>query len=207
MATDFLVWFGYFASGVIALSMTMSSIIKFRWINLVGAFSFSLYGFLLTAYPVMALNGFIFFVDIFYLRKAYSKKHLFDSLEVRGDNKYLLKFLSFYEIDIKKFFPDFNYIPEQNNISFIILRNMAVAGIFLAKKIDSNSLEVQLDYSIPEYRDYKNGRFVFLELRSSFTNMGYNKIISHSTATAHQKYLIKLGFVDVGQNKYQLILK
>ena len=69
-----LLYIGYFASGIIAFSMTMNSIVKFRWINLVGASTFALYGFMIGAFPVMVLNGFIVAVDIFYLRKIYSKR-------------------------------------------------------------------------------------------------------------------------------------
>ena len=87
---------GFIASIIIALSMTMNSIVKFRWINLVGALTFSIYGFLISAYPVGILNGFIVAVDIYYLYRIYSKAESFDTLEIRGDNKYLLKFLKFH---------------------------------------------------------------------------------------------------------------
>ncbi len=92
MDSQLLLWIGYFASGIIALSMTMNSIVKFRWINLIGATTFATYGFLIGAYPVMALNGFIVLVDIYYLSKIYSKSQLFDTLEVRGDNNTFLNF-------------------------------------------------------------------------------------------------------------------
>ncbi|MEZ5149235.1 MAG: hypothetical protein R2759_19740 [Bacteroidales bacterium] len=49
MELSVLEWIGYMASGIIALSMTMSSIVKFRWINLVGAGTFATYGFLIGA--------------------------------------------------------------------------------------------------------------------------------------------------------------
>ena len=66
MEINFLQWIGYAASIIIALSMTMNSIVKFRWINLCGAFTFSTYGFLIGAYPVGILNGFIVLVDIIF---------------------------------------------------------------------------------------------------------------------------------------------
>ena len=45
-------WFGYAASVVVAISLTMSSIIKLRWFNLTGAAMFSVYGFVIGAWPV-----------------------------------------------------------------------------------------------------------------------------------------------------------
>ena len=196
MELSLLEWIGYAASGIIALSMTMNSIVKFRWINLVGAGTFATYGFLIGAYPVFLLNGFIFFVDAYYLRRIYLKKQLFDILEVRGDNKYLLKFLDFHKNEIQKFFPGFEYKPEMNTVSFFVMRNMIVSGLFLAHRTDDNILNVGLDYVIPEYRDYKNAKYVFHRLKERFKQDGYQKVIARSTTSKHINYLKRLGFQE-----------
>jgi len=185
---------GYIASVIIALSMTINSIVKFRWVNLLGALTFSTYGFLIGALPVAFLNGFIVSVDIFYLYRIYSKKELFDTLEIRSDNKYLLKFLKFHDKEIQKYFPGFNYKAEMNTISFFVLRNMAVAGIFLAHKDGDDILKVGLDYVVPEYRDYKNGKFIYHSLRKSFLDKGINKVFADSQCAKHIKYLKRIGF-------------
>ena len=198
-----LEWIGYFASGVIALSMTMNSIVKFRWINLVGAFTFSLYGFLIGAFPVMLLNGIIVGVDIYYLIRIYSKNQLFDTLEVKGDNKYLLKFLDFHSAEIEKFFPGFQYKPEMNTMSFFVLRNMAVAGIFLAHKEEDGVLKVGLDYVIPEYRDYKNGKYLYSHMKDNFKQSGIKKIITKGGTPKHTSYLKKLGFKENSQALFE----
>ena len=193
-----LQWFGYFASAIIALSMMMSSIVKFRWVNLIGAMSFATYGFLIGAFPVMLLNGIIVMVDIYYLLRIYTKPNLFDTLSVKGDNKYLLKFLDFYKKDIQKFFPGFEYKPEMNTISFFVLRNMAVAGVFLAHRKDDHTLSVGLDYVVPEYRDYKNGKYLYHTLRDEFKKMGFKRVTANAKSQAHKNYLKKLGFKSEG---------
>lgn len=187
---------GYIASIIIALSMTISSIVKFRWVNLVGASTFSIYGLLIGALPVAFLNGFIVAVDVFYLYRIYSKTELFDTLEIRGDNKYLLKFLDFHNQEIQKFFPGFSYKAEMNTISFFVLRNMAVAGIFLAHKEGDDILKVGLDYVIPKYRDHKNGKFIYHRLRQSFLDKGFTKVLVDTKSTKHIKYLKKIGFSE-----------
>lgn len=202
MNIDILQWIGYAASGVIALSMTMNSIVKFRWINLFGAFTFATYGMLIKAYPVMALNGFIVAVDLYYLYRIYSKSQLFDTLSVKGDNKYLLKFLDFHQSEIHKFFPGFKYQPEMNTISFFVLRNMAVAGIFLAHKEEEGVLRVGLDYVIPEYRDYKNGKYVYHRLKDEFIKQGFKKIIAQGGTQKHMGYLKKLGFKETKEGLF-----
>lgn len=196
MQTDILSLFGYFASLIIAVSMTMSSIVKFRWINLTGALAFATYGFLIHAIPVTFLNGFIAAVDIYYLFRIYTKKELFETLEIRGDNKYLQEFIRFHQKEIDVFFPGFEYKPEMNTISFFVLRNMNVAGVFLAHREEEVNLKVGLDYVIPEYRDYKNGKFIYQRLRPYFVEHGFKKVVAPASNPKYAGYLKKLGFKE-----------
>jgi hypothetical protein len=205
MDQQILQWVGYVASGIIAMSMTVNSIVKFRWINLIGAFSFAIYGLLINAYPVMLLNGFITFVDIYFLVKIYTKTNLFDILEISEDSKYLLKFLDFHNNEIHNFFPGFSYKPEINTISFFVLRNMAVAGVFLAHRKDNHTLVVGLDYVVPEYRDYKNGKFLYYSLKDKFINAGFKRIEAESISPKHIRYLKKLGFVQRGDKMVKIL--
>ena len=196
MSSEILQWIGYTASVIIALSMTMSSIVKFRWINLVGAITFSAYGFLIGALPVGFLNGFIVLVDIYYLIEIYGKKEIFEILEIRPENYYLIRFIEFHNDEIQKFFPGFTYKPDMNTVSFFILRNMAVAGLYLAHREEGNVLKVGLDYVIPEYRDFKNGKYVYLRLRDRFIKDGFTKVITEGNSIEYIKYLEKLGFKE-----------
>jgi len=206
MEINILQWIGYAASVIIALSMTMNSIVKFRWINLVGAITFSTYGFLIGALPVGFLNGFIVAVDIYYLFKIYSKKETFETLEIRANNKYIFRFLEFHNKEIQKFFPGFAYKPEMNTVSFFILRNAAIAGLFLAHRKDGNVLKVGLDYVIPEYRDFKNGKFIYLRLRKKFIDDGFDKIVTSGNSDKYSKYLKKIGFKEDFDGTYVKIL-
>lgn len=60
-------WVGYCASALIAISMFMKNMTKLRFINLVGSLLFSIYGFIIGAYPVAIVNIIIVFVNIYYL--------------------------------------------------------------------------------------------------------------------------------------------
>jgi len=194
MDISVLQWIGYLASVIIAISMTMNSILKFRWINLVGALTFATYGFLIGAMPVGFLNAFIAMVDVYYLNTIYSRKEVFEILEIKPDNRYLIRFLKFHDKDIQKFFPGFTYKPEMNTVSFFVLRDMAVAGIFLAHREEDHCLVVGLDYVLPEYRDFKNGRFIYLRLRNRFIGEGFKKVIAEGKSEKYGQYLRKLGF-------------
>jgi len=207
MDINILEWIGFAASVIIALSMTMSSIVKFRWINLIGATTFSIYGFLIGALPVGFLNGFIAAVDIYYLLTIYGKKEVFETIEINEDNNYLLRFLEFHHKDIQKFFPGFSYKPEMNTIGFFILRDMAVAGLFLAHRENKNILKVGLDYVIPEYRDFKNGKFIYLQLRKKFIDEGFEMVKASAKSKKYSQYLKKIGFSENQQGIFIKKLK
>ncbi len=199
---------GYAASVIVAISMTMNSIVKFRIINIIGAITFTTYGFLIGAYPVGMLNAFIVSVDAFYLYRIFNKKEKFETLEVRPDNKYLLRFVEYHLPEIQKFNPGFEYKPELNTVSFFILRNMAVAGLFLARREDGNILKVGLDYVVPQYRDYKNGRYIYSRLKKRFTDAGFEKVVASKRSPIYSKYLKKIGFTESEDgNHYEKCLK
>lgn len=202
MESEILNWIGYGASVLIAISITMSSILKFRWINMVGAAVFSAYGFLIGAMPVGFMNLFIVLVNIYYLYTIYSRKVLFETLEIKAEDNYLEKFLKFHEKDIQQFFPGYTYSPKQADLSFFILRDMVIAGIFIANRQNDNSLEVSLDYVIPEYRDFKNGKFVLLTLQNTLVDDGVTRVVAKAHDKKHEKYLKKLGFYQSESNTW-----
>lgn len=187
-------WIGYIASAIVAISLLMNSILKLRWYNLIGSSCFSLYGFLIGSLPVALLNLFIALINIFYLTKKYSQKEYFKILEVRSENKYLIYFLEHHINEIHRYFPNFKYNPEKNTLSFFVLRNLAVAGVFLAHKYDETTLFVDLDFVISEYRDYKLGKYILVENEQYFSNIGITRICSLTRSKNHDKYLGKMGF-------------
>lgn len=194
MNTEILQWVGYAASAIIAVSLALTSIVKFRWLNMIGALIFSIYGFMIGAIPVGVLNGIITLVDIYYLVVIYGKREIFETLEIRPENRYLIRFLGYHNDEIQKFFPGFEYKPDMNTVSFFILRNMSVAGLYLAHREDGNVLKVGLDYVIPEYRDFKNGKYVYLRLKKRFISMGFTSVMAEGRSEKYVKYLKKIGF-------------
>ncbi|WP_078548910.1 YgjV family protein [Litchfieldia alkalitelluris] len=203
MEINWLEWLGYLASLIVLISLLMSSIIKLRWINLIGSSLFSLYGFLIGALPVGLMNLGIALINIYYLVKIYSasaKKEYFNILSIESDSEYLNHFLNFYKEGLKKF-ADLSKIKANTyDVSFYILRNMVPAGVFLGSKHDENTLKVELDFVIPEYRDFKIGEFVYEDSKDYFLDKGYNRLISYSSVDEHIVYLRKMGFKEKEEN-------
>lgn len=184
---------GYSASVLIAISLMMSSIVKLRIINFFGASIFSTYGFIIGAYPVGILNGFITLVDIYYLSEILFKKEneYFRVLEVKTNSDYLNYFLQYYEQDIKKFMPSFSFIPCESCHVMFVLRNTIPAGLVISEYSDDDSIHVRLDYAIPGYRDFKMGKYVFSEI---FKHRKVKNIYSDPGNEKHEAYLRKMGF-------------
>jgi hypothetical protein len=167
-----------------------------------GALLFSSYGFLIHAVPVGVLNGIIVLVDLYYLAIIYSKKETFEILEIPAESIYLGRFLKFHNDKIQTYCSGFAYTPDANTITFFILRNMAVTGLFIAQRENGTVLKVLLDYVLPEYKDFKNGTYVYFKLKDQFLAAGFTSVVAEGNNQKYFRYLKKLGFREVATGVY-----
>lgn len=185
---------GYGASALVAISVMMSSVLRLRLINLVGAAGFALYGLLIHAYPVAAMNGFIAVVNAVYLARMLRAREYFRLLTLRPDSDYLRYFLAFYAKDILRILPDFEYRPADRQVTLFILRDCAPAGVFIAREEGDGVLRVVLDFVIPRYRDLKIGRFLFVDQADFFRERRVREIVVSPRTEDFGAYLVKVGF-------------
>lgn len=191
---DILELIGYLASLLVAISLTMSSIVRLRWINTLGAITFVVYGLLIGALPVALMNLFIVGINAYYLYKMYTSNDYFHVMELQPNNEYLAAFLDYHHKDLASDFPGFVYQPEAYDERYLILRNMAVAGVFLARRKNGQSLQVLLDYVIPEYRDFKPGRYLYHHPQSPLRVKGFQQIYSKPETKQARNYFKKMRF-------------
>ena len=200
-------WIGYIASLIILISMFMRSLRKLRIINLIGAILFTAYGYLITAYPVMLMNGVIVIINIVYLRRMIAKRDYFDVLPVEHDDRYTASFIHFYRDDIAKMSTFEVSQLKASSHAFFVLRNMVPAGLFIVSAIGETVLEVQLDFATPAYRDLKTGVHVYKKIAPMFKQMGYTQLHATSGCSLHQRYLLKMGFVSVDDGAKNAFVK
>src|SRR5687767_1987829 len=186
---------GYLGSILVAISLMMKSLLRLRIINLIGALFFTLYGVLLGAYPVAFLNGIIVCIDLYYLVQMWRQKDFFTFLEVSPKGKYINAFVDFYKDDILEIIPTYTHNADDDLLCFFILRNMMPAGLFIAK-IQGEEAHIQLDYVIPNYRDFQVARFIFEENAAFFIQRGVRRFVSEGGSAIHQRYLDKMEFVN-----------
>ena len=196
MNDQILEWIGYIASSIVLISLLMSSIKKLRWINLVGALVFGIYGFMIGSLPTGFMNVGIVLIDVYYLARIYLSKDYFKLHPIDNDSSYLTSFLRFYREDINKFITLDSIYITGSDVKLYVLRNMTPAGLFSGNNYDKETLEIQLDYAVPQYRDFKMGSFVFEENKDYFKSLGYKRFVTFIDENSHVRYLRKMGFVE-----------
>ena len=194
-------WIGYLGSLVVLVSLLMSSIKKLRWINLVGATIFAFYGFMIASIPTGLMNVGIAVIDIVFLVMMYRQKDYFRVLPIPEPTEYLRQFFKFYRNDIEQYQALDEESLSNALVKFYVLRNMTPASVFIADKYDEKTLEIKLDYAIPQYRDFKIGRFVYEKQKGYFSDLGYSKFIVFSDKKEHISYIKKMGFKEYPQLK------
>ena len=194
--------FGYVGSVLVAISLMMSNIKRLRWINLVGAAVFSTYGFLIGAIPVFVLNGWIVLVDIYYLVRMYRFQDDFDMVKLSSVRTPLFKLLmNRYGSDILTFFPNAQVEQLDDAVALLIFRNMKPVGLFAYRRLadEPATVEVLIDYVIPEARDFKTAQFLFDRHSSQLRAEEINTLISKSERPGHIAYLKRMGFKETEQ--------
>jgi len=195
MLEQLTLYIGYLGSLLLALGLLVNNDLKFRWLNSGGCIAFIIYGILLNAVPVILTNAILLTINIVYISKMYNRKELFELMEIIPGNKITDKFLSFYKEDIAKHFPSFEKNQLEGNLNFIVLRDLVIANIFSAKITTNGDAEVLINYTIPKYRDYKVGRFIFERENQFLTSKGINNIVYKNVQNRkYEKFLKKMSF-------------
>jgi hypothetical protein len=221
ISTFWLELLGYVASVLVAVSLMMSSILRLRIMNLVGSLTFGVYGVLIGAVPVAAVNFFIAAVNVFYLLRFSRTKSFFTLLEVSRASVYLDHFLGFYEAEIGRYVPGFRRAgwagaagergaeaaalvsadagggaaEEGASLTLFVLRDVVPAGVLIGQQRGA-TLSIVLDFVIPGYRDFQIGRYLFAERADFFRARGIERVESEAGTRAHADYLRRMGFTE-----------
>lgn len=196
-------YFGYLASLFLIISLIVNNGLQFRWYNTFGCLVFVLYAIIIKAFPVLLTNSILLCINIYYLYKIYSKKELFDLLELNGDEKLVQKFLSFYESDIQSYFPGFDKNKIPGNLNFVVMRDLAIANIFCAVLPGNGDANVIINYTVEKYRDYKVGTFIFEKERAFLLSKGIKRVVyNEAINNKHAAFLKVMGFTKTPDGEF-----
>ncbi|HOZ83407.1 MAG TPA: hypothetical protein PLU85_04745 [Bacteroidia bacterium] len=189
-----IVFVGYLASAFLAVSLLMSNAFKFRWYNLAGQIAFIIYGYLINAMPVIIANVILMIINIYQIIQLYKSKEAFDVIPIKESDPLAERFIERNKKEILEYFPKFE-ININSGFAIMVFRDMTVANIFIADVAANGDAIVRLNYTIPKYRDYKVGKYLFeLEKEFLITN-GLKKITYNNLNHAgHIRFINALGF-------------
>ncbi len=187
---------GYLGSALIIASLTQKSIFRLRGIGLAGSFAFFAYSMLIEAYPIAVVNVLAAGIHIYYLYKlSRRKEEVFSVLHVRQESKYLARFLEFYDDDIcNRSQPEFCFAPAEGQFAAFIMRDLVPAGLFIGRLHDDHTVEVLLDFVIPQYRDFKIAAYLYSPDSGVFADESLLRAWTIAAHPTHVTYLERAGF-------------
>ena len=195
---------GYTGSALVLVSFLMVSVVKLRIVNTIGSVIFTIYAFIIHSYPTAIMNLCLVMINIYYLVKmSNTSKNAreYDLVKVSPDDSMLRYTVERQKEDIEKFFPGTTEKVENSNTAFMVCYKGAPGGVVVGNKDAENSVDILIDYCLPEYRDFSIGKFLYANLQGQ----GINSVTFSGPDTYHQEYLNKNEFTKSG-DRYLKVL-
>lgn len=201
---------GYLASGLIVVSLLMASVLRLRLINLAGSVTFTIYGLLIGAVPIVVANAAIVVINVVHLVRLWRGHRAARDLEVvswPATDPYLGRFLAYHHGELARSQPGFAGV-RGDHAAWVVLREAVPVGVVLARPEpapsgDPHTVLVDLDYVVPAHRDLRPGRAVFGP-DGPFASTGVRRVLTDPGSDAHRRYLERVGFAPVpGSSRLQ----
>ena len=186
---------GYAASLIILVSLLMTNVFRLRLINGIGSVLFGAYGWMIGSWPVCAINLVIAGIDGWYLLQTLRISAFFDLAPAESvGTEYLKRFFLFHERELKKYAPELTLEELQDACTCLIFRNLLPVGLFSYRR-NGPDAQIVIDFMIPEYRDFKAGRYLYRTKRMFFKEQGIKRFLATARHPSQPKYYLKNGFV------------
>jgi hypothetical protein len=192
-------YFGYLASLCLICALLVKTDFRFRVFNIIGCLSFVTYAIIFSAWPVLITNTILLAINVYYFYKLSTYKEDFDLVEFKGGEKLVEKFLAFNKNDVAAYFPEFKNEMFNENLNFIVLRDLVIANVFSAKLLPDGSAEVSINFTSKKYRDFKVGSFIFEREKQFLISKGIKQITYQKVYNkGHEQFLNVNGFKKNG---------
>lgn len=193
---------GYISSALVLISFLMSSVVKLRVINAIGAGIFTVYALLIHSYPTALMNACLVGINIYYLVQLSKNDKHFDLIDASSEEAFVKYFFDYYKDDMETYFPDWRGNAAAYDKAYVVCADATPAGILLGKQEENGTLGVLIDYSVPTYRDCSVGKYLY----SKLPGLGVEKLVFEGNSKSHEAYLKKMGF-GKENNRYTKALK
>ncbi len=182
---------GYIGSLLVLVSFLMTSVFKLRIVNTIGSVIFMTYALIIRSYPTAFMNFCLVAINLRFLWKMTHTRKDFELVRVEPGDGYLKHFVNTYMEDIAACFPGIKVdLSKVNRAYFVNCENKPVA-VFTGLE-ENGTVDIQLDYSTPEYRDFSIGTYLLEKLPAE----GIRALTYSGPTENHTAYLAKMGFTQ-----------
>lgn len=194
---------GWTGSILVVVSLMQARLLRFRWMNLVGAVLATGYNAWLGIWPFMAMNGVIAVIDVYWLVRLYREAHdttVYEVVEVAPSDAYLNRVLAVDAADIATTHPSFDprvLTDARGRSVWLVLRGTETVGVVVVRDTGEGTGIVELDWVSPRFRDFTPGEFVYRD-SGIFRVKGFDRLAFESPPASLLAYLRRVGFVPDG---------
>ncbi|MFV0632922.1 hypothetical protein [Demequina sp.] len=193
---------GWIGSILVVWSLMQARVLRFRWMNLIGAALATGYNAAIEVWQFAFMNFAITIIDIYWLWRLYREAHdeaVYQVLAVDADNAFLRHLLTVHAKDIAEHEPTFDIDSDAGTAAggtrhtFLVVRGDEAVGVVAVKDLGDGLGRVELDWVTERFRDFTPGEFVYRE-SSALATAGFSRleVLPHpGTDTA---YLERVGF-------------
>ena len=147
---------GYLGSLLVLVSMLMTSVFKLRVINTIGSCIFTVYALIIHSYPTALMNFCLVLINLHFLWKMSRMDRDFDLVKTGKGDAFLRYFIDSRREDIRACFPGISLDFSDATDAYIVCCKGLPVGVTVGEA-SGDALNLVLDYTIPEYRDFSVG--------------------------------------------------
>ena len=188
---------GWVGSALLVWSLLQTAVLRFRVLNLVASLALVAFNAIIAVWPMVALNVVIAGINVWHIARLLRTRHderAYEVVEVGPDEAYLRWFLRQHESDIARWNPSFSWPGDAPGRSaFLVMRGPETIGAVLVRDAGDGVAAVELDYVVPEYRDFTPGEFVYRR-SGLFQSRGFRRIVAPAGMRGGLAYFTRVGF-------------
>ena len=197
---------GWAGSLLIVTSLMQARVLRFRWMNLVGAVLATGYNAAIGVWQFAFMNLAITVIDIYWLTRLYRERHdaaVYQVLPVDADNAFLRHLLDVHRGDIAAHAPWFDVAADAGTAAggsrhtFLVVRGDEAVGVVAVTDVGGGVGRVELDWVKERFRDFTPGEFVYRE-SDVLRTAGFDRLEIAPRDELDEEYLRRVGFTMHG---------
>lgn len=185
---------GYLGSLLVLASMLMTSVFKLRVINTIGSLIFTVYALIIHSYPTALMNACLVLINLRFLWKMKKMEKDFALAECSPGDSFVRFFVDEHRNDIRACFPGISLNFTDATQVYLVCCEGKPVGVTAGQQ-QGDVMNLLVDYTIPQYRDFSVGRYLMAQLKEK----GIAKLCYGGPVEHHLPYLQKLGFEKNGE--------